>query len=301
MRPARPLPLNCQHQSTRHHHQPRQHRSIRERQTSRRKRLPTLSVSRIFTGRAMPSKFNIFRACIYGAVFTWTVICLAIAAHFQSLLVITDLTRFVPFTIFVCSASMLILIILLGCSMIRTSNPISTRIELGCLGLLGTFWLALGAFLASSDSENANVECYSSDTETVSIDVPGFSTETYQAQYRVLEAFSLFNVILILAFLLFLLALAVKHHFRVNRNVWYIAVTEYPWFGKNMSKLPTPVSSRSRSRGRGRTYDEKASAPWGYETRRGDSRYPGWSAQGHNAPAPAHTSDKYKRNASPRR
>ncbi|KAG1866611.1 hypothetical protein DFJ58DRAFT_654623 [Suillus subalutaceus] len=301
MRPARPLPLNCQHQSTRQPHQDHQHHSsIRERQTSRRKRLPTLSISRIFTGKAMPSKFNIFRACIYGVVLIWTVICLAIAAHFQSLLVITDLTRFVPFTIFVCSASMLILIVLLGCSMIRTNNPISTRIELGCLGLLGTFWLALGAFLASSDSENANVECYSSDTLTDPVDVPGFSTETYQAQYRVLEAFSLFNVILILAFLFFLLALAVKHCLRVNRNVWYIAVTEYSWFGKNMSKLPTPVSSRSRSRGG--TYDEKkASAPWGYETRRGDSRYPGWSAQGHNAPAPAHTTDKYKRNASPRR
>lgn len=298
MRTARPLPLNCQHQSTRH---PRQHHSIRERQTSRRKRLPTLSVSRIFTGLAMPSKFNIFRACIYGAVLTWTVICLAIAAHFQSLLVITDLTRFVPFTIFVCSASMLILIILLGCSLIRTTNPISTRIELGCLGLLGTFWLALGAFLASSDSENANVECFSSDAQTDPIDMPGFSTETYQAQYRVLEAFSLFNVILILAFLLFLLALAVKHHFRVNRNVWYIAVTQYPWFGKNLSqsKLPAPVSSRSRSRGR--TYDEKASAPWEYETRRGDSRYPGWSTEGHDAPPRAHTVDKYKRNASPRR
>lgn len=301
MRTARPLPLNCQHQSTRHPHQSRQHHSIRERQTSRRKRLPTLSVSTIFTRLTMPSKFNIFRACIYGAVLAWTVICLAIAAHFQSLLVITDLTRFVPFTIFVCSASMLILIILLGCSVIRTTNPISTRIELGCLGLLGTFWLALGAFLASSDSENANVECFSSDAQTDPIDIPGFSTETYQAQYRVLEAFSLFNVILILAFLLFLLALTVKHHFRVNRNVWYIAVTEYPWFGKNISqsKLPAPVSSRSGSRGR--AYDEKASAPWGYEARGGNSRSPEWSTQGHNAPARAHTVDKYKRSASPRR
>ncbi|KAJ8595982.1 hypothetical protein M405DRAFT_806217 [Rhizopogon salebrosus TDB-379] len=300
MKAARPLPT-CEHPYTCHPHHSRQHQSIRERQTSRRKRLSTFSVSTLFRRPAMPSKFNIFRACIYGAVLTWTVICLAIAAHFQSLLVITDLTRFVPFAIFVCSASMLILIILLGCGLIRTNNPISTRIELGCLGLLGTFWLALGAFLASSDSENANVECFSSDTETEPIDVPGFSTETYQAQYRVLEAFSLFNVILVWAFLLLLLALAVKHHYRVNRNVWYIAVTNYPWFGKGISqsKLPAPISSRSRSRGR--TYNEKGSEPWGYDARGSDSRYPGWSSQGHNAPARAHTADKYKRNASPRR
>jgi hypothetical protein len=32
--------------------------------------------------------------CAAGAVLTWTVICLAIAAHFQSLLVITDLSEF---------------------------------------------------------------------------------------------------------------------------------------------------------------------------------------------------------------
>lgn len=60
----------------------------------------------------MISKFNIFRACIYGqhsdllivvlahcvagAVLTWTVICMGIAAHFQSLLVITDLSEFCP-------------------------------------------------------------------------------------------------------------------------------------------------------------------------------------------------------------
>jgi hypothetical protein len=108
-------------------------------------------------------------------------------------------------------------------------NPVSTRIELGCLGLMGTFWigapsyrptlfypaytdLALGAFLASSDSETASVECFVSETNLTPIDngceffTPYFlrlraetrvvSTETYQAQYRVLEAFSLFNAIL---------------------------------------------------------------------------------------------------------
>ncbi|KAG8218462.1 hypothetical protein J3R82DRAFT_4091 [Butyriboletus roseoflavus] len=87
--------------------------------------------------------------------------------------------------------------------------------ELGCLGLLGTFWLgasqrhliilcaqldvALGAFLASSNSENADVECFSSVDGSQVVNVAGYilvSTETYQAQYRVLEAFSLFNVIL---------------------------------------------------------------------------------------------------------
>ncbi|KAI6128897.1 hypothetical protein EDD16DRAFT_1854617 [Pisolithus croceorrhizus] len=194
----------------------------------------------------MSSKFNIVRAGIYGVVLLWTSICLAIAAHFQSLLFINDLTRFVPFAIFVCSVSILVLFILLGCSVLRTGNPISARIELGCLGLLGTLWLALGAYLASSESENANVECFSSAGETTLVDVTGFSMDTYRAQYRVLEAFSLFNVILIWEFLLFLLIMA------VIQDVWLIAVTSYSWFGLNPKapELPIPVVSRSRSRGR---------------------------------------------------
>jgi hypothetical protein len=67
-------------------------------------------------------------------------------------------------------------------------NPVSTRIELGCLGLMGTFWIgaslfflvlslsslkrciALGGFLASSESESANVECFISATDLTPID-----------------------------------------------------------------------------------------------------------------------------------
>lgn len=66
-------------------------------------------------------------------------------------------------------------------------NPVSTRIELGCLGFMGTFWIgaslswafccplpyrcvALGAFLASSDSETANVECFVSANDLTPID-----------------------------------------------------------------------------------------------------------------------------------
>jgi len=258
----------------------------------------------------MPSKFNIFRASLIGVVLIWTIICLAISAHFQSLLVIGDLTRFVPFAIFVGSISLFVLVVLLGFSLKRNGNPISTRIELGCLGLIGTFWLALGAFLASSDSDSADVECYASETSDDLIDIPGFSTETYQAQYRVLEAFSLFNVILIWGFFFFLLGLALKHHFRVNRRVWIIGVTDYPWFGKgssNPSKLPAPISTRSRSQTRGRAqYDEKdyTTPGWQYKSRHGNAEYAVWTApQRHKVAAPsrAHTADKYKRNASPRR
>ena len=104
------------------------------------------------------------------------------------------------------------------------------------------------------------------------------NTETYQAQYRVLEAFSLFNVILsmcfpvvskfllltafkVLGFLLLLLFLAWRHHSHGERTVWTTPVTSFPWFHSSQDalnekegKLPPPVTApvdRSRSKGAG--------------------------------------------------
>jgi len=247
----------------------------------------------------MPSAFNIARAAIYAIVLLWTIICLAIAIHFHGLLEMSDLTRFVPFAIFVCTTSLIVMSTLLGCTLLRDRSPISTRTEMACLGLAGVFWLSLGGFLATSDSDAADVECFASaDSTSDPIDMPGFSTETYHAQYRVLEAFSLFNTILILGFLVFLSLLAVRQHFLDNRSVWNTPVTSYPWFdsGKgstSKSKLPQPVTSRSRSRGRSR--GEKGGTP----------RQSRWTSNSHKTPVRAHLAtdkyDKYKRGASPRR
>ena len=93
--------------------------------------------------------------------------------------------RFVPFAIFVSSASLLIILTLfvilplylstclhlsafncyrLISTLFKQRSPISTRIELACLGLLAVLWLALGSFLAASASAEADVECFSSDS-----------------------------------------------------------------------------------------------------------------------------------------
>ena len=76
------------------------------------------------------------------------------------------------------------------------------------------------------------------------------NTETFHAQYRVLEAFSFFNVILILGFLSFLLFLAVRHHKWDHREVWTSSVTAFPWFagrdaqtGK-LAALPAPATTK---------------------------------------------------------
>jgi len=267
----------------------------------------------IFRLPRMPPLFNIIRACVYLAVVLWSVICLAIAAHFQAVLVISDLTRFVPFAIFVCSAGLVIIILLLAFGFRKQKNPISTRIELGCLGLAGTFWLALGTFLATSASESADVECFSSQSSTVPVDNPSFTTETYHAQYRVLEAFSLFNIILILGFLLLLLFLTLREHFKGETQVWYCPVTVYPWlnsYAKPSAKLPAPVTSRRRGRSRSRGHVEKEDLRRpSQRSHRYDVDRVGRSA--HKAPAkagrtdryrsPTQIKDKFARDASPRR
>lgn len=276
---------------------------------------PQLRLSRISTIFAgMPSPFNIARGAIYGTVLLWTVICLAIAVHLHGLLAMSDLTRFVPFAIFVCSASLAVMVALLGFTLMKEDSPVTTKIELACLGLIGTFWLSLGAFLVTSPSDDAEVECYSTtDSVTDVVELPGFSTDTYHAQYRVLEAFSLFNTILVWGFLLLLLALALRQHTAGHRSQWNCAVTSYPWFGgdngkgkgspggkyttRNKGKLPEPVTSRSRSRSRSR------GRPTEREPR--ERRFSVWGNSSAQEPSRAHLAtdkyDKFKRGASPRR
>ncbi|KAK7061727.1 ubiquitin-CONJUGAT-2 domain-containing protein [Favolaschia claudopus] len=198
----------------------------------------------------MPSLFLILRACLYGAVFIATLICLGMAGHFQSVLASSDLTRFVPFALFVCSIGLLVILCLLGCSFfLRERSPISTRHELACLGILGVLWLALGLFLSTSDSQSADVECFASDSSSVVLDesTADFQTEQYHAMYHVLMAFSLINAVLVLFAFAALLTLAIRRHLDGDYHMWYGPVTA--GMVNNYGKTPlTQQSRRSRSK-----------------------------------------------------
>jgi len=262
---------------------------------------------------AMFSTFNIIRTSVYSSVFLCSFICLAISAHFLGVLSASDLTRFVPFAIFVSSATLAIILVLSAFSVRRNMNPVSTRIELGCLGLMGTFWIALAAFLASSDSETANVECFVSASDLTPID-GGFSTETYQAQYRVLEAFSIISAILLLVLLLLLFSLAIKHHSKGHKEVWFSPANAYDWSGhesKKASNLPAPVTAR-RSRSQSKPPATAAAPRRHVSEKRTQPRRPSQSRQPQTAYIPdrreprSRTTDRYRpdyyrRDASPRR
>ncbi|KAJ7276410.1 hypothetical protein B0H12DRAFT_1041423 [Mycena haematopus] len=191
--------------------------------------------------------FLVLRACLYGAVFIATLICLAMAGHFQSVLASTDLTRFVPFALFVCCISLLVISCLLGFSfLMRERSPISTRHELASLGSLGVLWLALGVFLSTSDSQSADVECFASDSPTVALDdsTSDFQTEQYRAMYHVLMAFSLINAALVIFAFLVLLTLAMRRHMQGDNHMWYGPVTA--GMVKNYSTNLTNQPRRSR-------------------------------------------------------
>jgi len=150
------------------------------------------------------------------------------AGHFQSVLAASDLTRFVPFALFVCCVGLVVISCLLGFSLLlRERNPISTRIELASLGLLGVLWLALGVFLSTSDSQSADVECFASESSTVALDdsTSDFQTEQYHAMYRVLMAFSLINAALVIFAFITLLTLATRRHLNGDSHMWYGPVT----------------------------------------------------------------------------
>jgi len=216
----------------------------------------------------MPSLFNLIRTWIYGAVILFTVICLAMAGHFEQVLAASDLTRFVPFAIFVCSASLFIILVLFGFSFfLRERNPISTRIELACLGLAGTFWLVLGVYLATSQSQSADVECFASPSSTQPLDASAasFHTDQYHAMYRVLTSFSLMNAALVLLFCLTLLFLAVRRHSKGDEHMWHGPVTSCAWFnsyGNGVKRNNSGGSSILPITGGQRKYTGESSGPY---------------------------------------
>jgi len=197
----------------------------------------------------MASLFNTIRACIYATVLLFTMICLAMVGHFQAVLEASDLTRFVPFGIFVCSSSMLTFIVLLSFGyFFRERNPVSTRIELACLGLIGMFWFVLGVFLVTSESKVAEVECFASASSTSPLEdnLATFHTDQYQAMYRVLMTFSLMNATIILLSALALLGLAVRRHLNGDNHMWHGPVTSCAWFN-NYGKNVRPQRNKSNA------------------------------------------------------
>jgi hypothetical protein len=212
--------------------------------------------------------FSPIRYIIYGTVLAWSIIVLGVAAFLNHILVASPLTRFVPLAIFIASTTLFILVALLIFGLLPGSTLISqTRSELTAVAFSGVLWLGKSLFFISSGlcsgwmwkvcapslvrsvfgrfcpialgvhtstQALADVECDDDDFK--------YDTRTYHAQYRVLQAFSLFNAILLWSFLLFFLYLSFRHHCAGHHEIWTSKATAYSCSGpaKNRSRTQSP-------------------------------------------------------------
>jgi len=207
----------------------------------------------------MLSIFQTIRLAIYITVLAWSLIVLGLGSFFDHLIIMNDLTRYVPLAIFVAVCTLLIVpTLLLANSFKHTLILTQVRSELAFVGLLGLFWFILG--VSTGSGENSIIECdFTGDGDFVESDE--YSTDMYHAQLRVLKAFSIFNAVLLLGFFLFLLVLAVRQHRMGRTFVWTSGVASYPWFGGapvvpskefNVSQdsLPPPVTAKGATVGK---------------------------------------------------
>ncbi|KZT39608.1 hypothetical protein SISSUDRAFT_1045284 [Sistotremastrum suecicum HHB10207 ss-3] len=181
------------------------------------------------TPRRPLTAFAVFRICLYVVVMLWSLITLAIAAHFLSILQLDDLTRFIPYSLFTASASTLGMIILPICLFFLRSDPVSAKTEIFTTGLVGFFWLGLAALTSTSASQDADVECFADDDDTAPVE-GGFATDTFHAQYRVIKAASILNATFLLGFCIVLTFFAIRHHQRTKE--WVSSVSAKPAFAQ---------------------------------------------------------------------
>jgi len=196
----------------------------------------------------MPSIFNIVRTSIYAASIAWTLVVLGLAMHLDQMLIANDLTRFIPLAIFVSVCTLLIIPTLLIFGFIRRPFPIQqVRVELIFVGLLGLLWFILGIYTASEP--DASVECdFDGDGDWEESDE--FSTDTFHAQIHTIEAFAIFNAILLFVFFFLLLLMSLRQHFRGRYDVWRSGTTSFPWFSSSEDDQDQPQMS-TKGKGKG--------------------------------------------------
>jgi len=188
--------------------------------------------------------FNAFRLIVFSMVVAWTAVVLAIALHLRRVLEPDELTDFVPFALANAITTLFVMVVLLLLGLFRKGAFFfQTRVELVWLAVLGALWTGLGVHM--TQQETAVVECFDEE------DGIFLSDDTFAAQYRVLQAFSIFNAILIFGYFLLLLMLALRWRFSGKKSIWVAGVTKQDWFrkkpaGRRKPSLPTPVTAKAQ-------------------------------------------------------
>ncbi|CUA70199.1 hypothetical protein RSOLAG22IIIB_00549 [Rhizoctonia solani] len=211
------------------------------------------------------------RLGLFALVMLWTLIVFALLVQFQTLVIPSEYTSFIPFGIIVSIMTFIILITLIILARVQRNFMIAqVRSELLFVGLLGFMWFALGLYTSTGVLADIEVECTDGDE-----DGEWDPSEALLAQYRVVKGFAFFNAILLLAYVLFLLIMCIRHHRAGRKQVWTARVPTFPWFvtgpvkpGQSQEKraaatstLPPPVTAAPRRAPQAHSRPTHASRP----------------------------------------
>ncbi|KAG8982409.1 hypothetical protein FRB90_006824 [Tulasnella sp. 427] len=203
----------------------------------------------------MLSVFNIIRLSIFSAVIAWSLIVIGVAGHLNTILIANEYTRFIPLAIFIAVLTFLIIPTLIVFGFVQRPFILQqVRMELAFTGFLGLLWFILGIYTATSP--DTEVEC-DFDGDGTFEESDEFSTDTFYAQFHCIEAFAIFNAILLFIYFFLLLLLSLRQHRAGYTEVWREPATTYPWFGvasgmapkggnAPLTDLPAPVLSKGK-------------------------------------------------------
>jgi len=192
-----------------------------------------------------PNRLEALRIAIFILVLVTSLVALALALHFLTVLQSNDLTHFVPFALFASVASIIGMIALIAIVLVHKSKPAALKVELAIMGFLGILWLILSIFISTSPAENADVQCFSDDGDLLDEDDGPFDSELFHAQYRALTAIGSVNAFSLLIMCAVLTYMALRHF---NRTRDWVSTTRKPLLGeKKSSKQRDRSRSKSRS------------------------------------------------------
>jgi len=169
----------------------------------------------------MTVRFGNYRIAFYLAVFLLSGTVLGLSAHFASVFLPKLHHDFTIFSLIVPSLSIFVFLITL-----QWAQP---RSEAVVLFILGTLWLAMGAW---STDVIGNVQCDGLVGQRTATKNGDMSGQQFCYEMKVIQAFSWMLFVLFVIALYLLMSLVTEAQRFGRYDIWWAPIRELPWFGE---------------------------------------------------------------------
>jgi len=169
----------------------------------------------------MSVQFGNYRLLAYLMTFMLAGTVLGISAHFAKIFLPNIHHDFIIMALVASSLTIFLCLFLF-----QWSQP---QIEVPVLGLLGIFWLAVGAF---STDIIAHIECYALGNQQTATNGGTTSARAYCYEMKVVEGFAWALFVLFAIFFILVIALTSRAVAMGNRYAWVEPIVDLPWFGE---------------------------------------------------------------------